>query len=61
MNIKQITINEDQDKERIVGLDLDAIAKAYAEMGEINLEIANEMYHLESEAESSVEIFLTVE
>lgn len=42
-------------RDKVVGLDIDAMAMGYVSMGDINLEIANEMYHLETEATYSVE------
>ena len=43
-------------KEKVIGLDLDKMAQAYMDMGDINLEIANEeMYHLETEATFTIE------
>ena len=42
-------------QDKVVGLDIDAMAMGYALMGDLNTEIANEMYHLETEATYSVE------
>ena len=50
--------NNESFKEKLVGLDLDKMAQAYMDMGEINLELSGEMRHLESEAEFITEKFI---
>lgn len=52
------SFRKDEDKVEIVGIDHEAMAKAYEEMGEINLSIANEDYHLETESTYTVENFI---
>ena len=42
-------------KEKVIGLDLDKMAQAYMDMGDINLEISGEMYHLETETTFTIE------
>lgn len=42
-------------RDKVVGLDVETMAMGYALMGDLNTEIANEMYHLETEATYSVE------
>lgn len=42
-------------RDKVVGLDVEAMAMGYALMGDLNTETANEMYHLETEATYSVE------
>ena len=49
------SINNESFKEKLVGLDLDKMAQAYMDMGDINLEIAEQDYHLETEATYTVE------
>ena len=48
-------------KEKVVGLDLDKMAQAYMDMGDINSEIAEQDYHLETEATYSIEKFIGVD
>ena len=46
-------------KEKVIGLDLDKMAQAYMDMGDINLEISNEFRTIESEAEDVTLQFIT--
>ncbi len=47
--------NTESFKEKLVGLDLDKMAQAYMDMGDINLELSQESYHLETEATYLIE------
>ena len=42
-------------KEKVIGLDLDKMAQAYMDMGDINLGITSEDHHLEAQASYTIE------
>ena len=46
------------DKVKIVGIDHEEMARAYQEMGSLNLQLASEMYNLETESTHTVENFI---
>ena len=54
-------VNNESFKEKLIGLDLNKMAQGYMDMGDINLEIAEQDYHLETEATYSTEKFIGVD
>ena len=46
------------DKVEIVGIDHEEMARVYQEMGSLNLQLASESYHLETESTYTVEDFI---
>lgn len=44
-----------------LNIDVEAMARGYQEMGELNLQLVNEVYHLETEATYTIENFIGVD